>query len=103
MERLSPYAVQLGMGHNPGKIYVVNPRGDTKNLSWSDDGTNLTVMITPAWLKGAAPAAGETLGEFIHFKFYVAGDIVNSLFIQPTSVEGFDIDGNSVTISANIN
>ena len=98
-----PHALQLEMNHNAGKIYVVNPRGDIKNVSWSDDGTTLKVIVTPAWLKGTSPAAGETLGEFVHFKFHVAGDVVSSLFVQPTSVEGFDVDGNSVAISASIN
>lgn len=98
-----PYAIQVGMAHNPGKIYVVNPRGDIKNLVWSDDGANLKVIITPAWLKGVAPAPGDTLSEFTHYKFHVAGDVVSSLMIQPTTVEGYDMDGNSVAVSANIN
>lgn len=97
-----PYALQVKMTHNPGKLYVVNPRGDIKSLNWADNGTNLTVIITPAWLKGTAPSSGETLSEFAHYKFYVAGDVVNSLLLPVDGVEGFDINGNSVIVSGSI-
>lgn len=98
-----PYALQVKMTHDPGKLYVVNPRGDIKSLNWADDGTQLTVIITPAWLKGTAPSSGETLGEFVHYKFYVAGDVVNSLLLPVDGAEGFDINGNSVAVSGSIN
>jgi len=49
-----PHAIEINMTHNPdvdnggaGRAYVVNPRGDIKNINWSDDGANLKVILMP--------------------------------------------------------
>lgn len=86
-----PHSIQLQFTHNPdsttpggvGKTYVVNPRGDIKNVIWRDDGTNLNVMITPA--------KGTTLGSIINLKFYIAGGITG---LSPPIVKAYDINGN---------
>lgn len=94
-----PYAIQVDMAHDPdadhggsGKTYVINPRGDIKNVTWSDNGTDLRVI--------AIPAKGMSMGSMLNCKFYVAGGINN---LNMLSIKAVDIDGNPVTgISANV-
>lgn len=87
-----PYAMELRFTHAPdvdhggaGRAHVVNPRGEMKNLQWSDDGANLRVIVTPA---GTA-----SLARLVDFKFYVTGGIAG---LQLVEVRAFDADGNSV-------
>ena len=87
-----PHAVQLDFTHDPdvnhggaGKAYVVEPISGVKNITWSDDGTNLRVIMLPA--------NGNTLASFKDFKFYVAGGITN---LAPVSTQAFDINGGNV-------
>lgn len=94
-----PYAIQAEFSHLPdlnnggtGKAYVVNPRGDLKNISWSDDGTNLKVMIVPAQAK--------YLGAMSDFKFYVAGGISG---LTVTNIQAVDDTGNPLAgVTANL-
>ncbi len=94
-----PYAIQVEFSHLPdldnggsGKAYVVNPRGDLKNVSWSDDGTNLKVLIVPTQAKYLATTKD--------FKFYVAGGISGLVISSVTAV---DSTGNPVAgVSANV-
>jgi hypothetical protein len=83
-----PHAVQLDFTHDTGvgKAYVVDPISGVKNISWSDDGTNLRVLILPA--------DGSTLTSFKDFKFYVAGGVTN---LTPVSTQAFNINGGDVT------
>ncbi len=88
-----PYAIQAEFSHfadidngGAGKAYVVNPRGDLKNVSWSDDGTKLKVMLVPTQAK--------YLATMKDFKFYVAGNIAGLIL---TSVQAVDSTGNPVT------
>ena len=90
-----PYAVQIEMSHDPdaasggaGKVYVVNPRGDIKGLSWTDNGTRLRVLLVAARDTGV-----ESLTDF---KFYVAGG-VTGLQVQAVDVLSFDSSGNALT------
>lgn len=85
-----PYAIQVDLEHDPdaglggnGRAHVVNPRGDIKNVAWTDDGENLRVLLTPA-RTGA-------IGAFSDFKFYVAGGVTNLALVE---VQAFDADGN---------
>jgi len=96
-----PYALQIDFTHDPdatiggvGKPYVLNPRGDIKSVAWSDDGTSMRVIVTPA--RGV-------LSNMKHFNFYVAGGITG-LLVQ--TVSGYDINGVAVggvsaTVTAN--
>ena len=88
-----PYAIQAEFTHFPdmlnggtGTTYVINPRGDLKGLNWSDDGSNLKVILTPAQMKN--------LSHMKDFKFYVAGGIEGLIL---SNVSAVDIDGNSVS------
>lgn len=76
-----PHAIQIEFSRTPGAgtAYVVNPRGDLKNVSWSDDGTNLKVFITPS--------TGVTTTQIKDFKFYVAGGVTG---ITQTNLKAYD-------------
>lgn len=87
-----PYAIEVTISHSPdvihggtGKAYVVNPRGDIKNIFWSDTGTLLKVYITPARL--------SVLESFKDFKFYLAGGIDNPVI---DNFKAYDSNGNEV-------
>ncbi len=94
-----PYAIQAEFSHfadrdngGNGKAYVVNPRGDLKNVSWSDDGTNLKVILVPAQAK--------YLSNMKDFKFYVSGGIGGLIL---NNVQAVDSAGNPVTgVTANV-
>ena len=92
-----PHAVQLDFTHDPdadnggaGKAYVVEPISGVKNISWTDDGTKLRVVVLPA--------DGNTPTSFEDFKFYVAGGITNlAPSTAPGSTLAFNINGGDVT------
>ncbi len=93
-----PYGIEINFSHNPdvdnggtGRAYVVNPRGDVKSINWSDDGTSLKAILMPA--KNVA------LADLRDFKFYVAGEITG---LTLANVQGFDNNGNVVTVNATI-
>jgi hypothetical protein len=65
-----PDSIQVNLIHTAGsaKPWVVNTRGDLKNVVWHDDGSaNLRVILTPSH--------GVPLADIKHFKFYVASGI----------------------------
>lgn len=98
-----PAAIQLELTHDPdvdnggaGQVYVIPPRGDIKSFNWSDSGTTLRVIITPAWLRTAEDqvADGVFYVETLKmYKFYIAGGITG---LQITSVSAYDLDGNMI-------
>lgn len=88
-----PYAIEVTISHDPdighggaGEVYVVNPRGDIKNIFWSDTGTVLKVYVTPTRIK--------LLNNFNDFKFYLAGGVGSPVV---DDVKAYDIDGNLIT------
>ena len=88
-----PHAIELTLTHDSdstaggtGKAYAVNPIGYKKNLSWSDDGNSMKVILTPT--------TSTTFDNIIDYKFYVTGGISN---LAISSVSAFDINGDSVT------
>jgi hypothetical protein len=95
-----PYAIQVEIVHDPDKAhggtgvaYVINPRGDIKNVTWSDTGSNLRVILIPAH--------GVVLSDMLDYKFYVTGGVNN---LNVLSVKAVDVDGNPVSgVTASIN
>jgi hypothetical protein len=88
-----PFGIQVDLSHSPdvdhggtGRAYVVNPRGDLKNVTWSDTGTNMRVIILPA--------KAQALSNVHDYKFYVAGGVTN---LTVLNVKAVDINGNNVT------
>lgn len=88
-----PHSIQIEFSHDAdmdnggvGRIHVVNPRGDIKNLTWADDGITLKTILYPA--RDSAPTSLED------FKFYVAGGITN---LALNSIDAFDDTGNSIS------
>ncbi len=96
----TPFAIQVDLTHSPdvdhggsGRAYVVNPRGDLKNVTWTDTGTSMRVIILPA--------KSQALGNIHDYKFYVAGGITN---LTVLNVKAVDINGNNVTgVTATVN
>jgi hypothetical protein len=82
-----PHSIQVDMSHSAeiGKPWIVNPRGDIKNVVWSDTGSSLRVLLTPTH--------GETLQNIAEFKFYVAGGLAN---LQITGLKAYDVGGRPV-------
>lgn len=91
---IMPHAIQAEFSRTPGvgKPWIVNPRGDLKNVTWSDNGSNLKVMVTPT--------AGTTLVNALDLKFYIAGGLTG---LTLTSLKAYDINGNLMSgIQANV-
>lgn len=90
-----PYAIQVELTRTTGTgvPWVVNTRGDLKNLAWRDDGaSNIRVMLTPS--------RGVPMADLKGFKFYVAGGVTG---LTATSVTAYDIAGNPVPdVTANV-
>jgi len=87
-----PYAIEIDLSHDPdkdnggvGKAYAVNPISGVKNVSWTDDGASMRVILTPS--------ASAPLASLSDFRFYVAGGIQNLL---QGSVTAYDINGDVV-------
>jgi hypothetical protein len=83
-----PYAVQVEFSHDPavGTAYVVDPISGVKSMSWSDDGTNLRVIIMPA--------NSQTFSNFKKLRFYVAGGVTG---LTETATTAYDINGDVLT------
>ncbi len=90
-----PHAVQIEFIHTSsvGAAYVINPRGDLKNVTWSDDGSNLKVFITPS--------TGLTTTQIKDFKFYVAGGLtgLSQTYLKAYDQLGVPVSGVTATIT----
>ena len=103
-----PTAMQVDMTHNPsssaggtGIPLVVNPRGEMKNLSWTDNGTNLRVLLFTSGDGSTKDPYFPDTYMWNYFKFYVTGGITG---LQVTNVKAYDSAGNlisGVTAAAN--
>lgn len=94
-----PHAIQVEFSRMPsvGKPWVINPRGDIKNVVWSDDGANLKVIVTPT----NAVTLSSTPGIANQFRFYIAGGIAG---LTLTNLKAYDVQGNLMSgITANSN
>lgn len=83
-----PHSIQIQFSHTPnvGKTWIVNPRGDIKNVVWRDDGSNITAILTPT--------QGITLTQMLDYKFYVSGGITA---LAQTSLKAYDVNGVAMT------
>lgn len=84
-----PHSIQLQFSHTAGtgKTWVVNPRGDIKDIMWRDDGSIITVMLLST--------RGSSLTQMLDFKFYLSGGIAN-LGPVANSLKAYDINGTPV-------
>jgi len=87
-----PHAIEVTLAHDPdsttggtGKAFAVNPIGYKKNLTWSDDGIEMKVILIPT--------TSTTPDNIIDYKFYVTGAISN---LVVSSVSAFDTNGDVV-------
>lgn len=86
-----PDSIQVNLTRPVGtaKPWVVNPRGDLKNVAWHDDGaTNLRVILSTSH--------GAPLTDMKHFKFYVASGIPLAGSLAVANVVAYDASGNPV-------
>ena len=88
-----PYAIEITMTHLPdstvggtGKAFVINSLGYLKNLSWSDDGTNMKIILMQS--------KDGTINDMSDYKFYVAGTASG---LTAGTVKGYDINGDEIT------
>lgn len=88
-----PYAIQLELSHDPdaanggsGHAYVVTSSANLVSALWRDNGTNLSIVLTPTQM-------GASL-NIQDFKFYIAGGITG---LQLDTVQAVDIDGAPVS------
>jgi hypothetical protein len=93
-------ALQVDLTHDPssavggvGIPFVVNPRGEMKNISWTDDGTHLRVILLTSG-DGTSNDPYLTSYQWKYFKFYVTGGITN---LVVTSVKAYDSAGNPIS------
>lgn len=90
-----PYGIQIELTRTAGVgvPWVINPRGDIKTLSWSDDGSTIRAVLLPA--------NGVNLARITNFKFYVAGGVTG---LAVSKVAAYDSNGNPVSgVTAQIN
>lgn len=69
-----------------GDPWVTHGRGDLKNLMWSDNGSEIKVMLTPV--------KGTPLSLLKDFKFYVTGSVTSLNLI---SLKAYDASGNPLS------
>lgn len=87
-----PDSIQVDLTRPAGTAipWVVNTRGDLKNVAWHDDGaTNLRVILTTSH--------GAPLTDMKHFKFYVASGIPFAGSLSVANVAAYDATGNPVS------
>lgn len=93
-------SIQIDLTHDPdstqggtGKAFVVNPRGEMKNLSWTDDGSHLRVLLMTS---GDGTSKDPYLSSYMwkYFKFYVTGGVTN---VQVQCVKAYDQNGNALS------
>ena len=92
-------AIQIDLTHAPdssvggtGKTFVVNPRGEMKNLTWTDNGSNLRVLLLGSG-DGTSKDPAISNYKWNYFKFYVTGGVTG---VQVQSVKAYDVNGNPV-------
>lgn len=93
-----PASIQVDLTHAPdssvggtGKTFVVNPRGEMKNLTWTDNGTNLRVLLLGSGDGTSRDPYLTTNFKWKYFKFYVTGGVTG---VTVQNVKAYDIDGN---------
>jgi len=69
-----------------GDPWVTQGRGDLKNLMWSDNGSEIKVMLTPV--------KGVPLSSLKDFKLYVTGSVTS---LNLTSLKAYDASGNRLS------
>ena len=86
----TPQALQVQLSHDPStnQSWVVNTRGDIKNVSWRDNGTTITLLITAA--------SGSALNNMKDLKVYIAGP-VTGIAVIPGSLKTYDSNGGVIT------
>lgn len=96
-----PASIQVDLAHSPdssvggtGKTFVVNPRGEMKNLTWTDNGTNLRVLLLGSGDGTTKDPYLEGTYMWKYFKFYISGGVTG---VQVQNVKAYDINGDLIS------
>ncbi|MFA5027202.1 MAG: hypothetical protein WC713_04955 [Candidatus Methylomirabilota bacterium] len=83
----APHAIQATLARSPGvgAPWLVNPRGDLKNMAWSDDGTTIRVLLTAT--------GGRPLPDLVDFTILVAGELAG---LRIDGVRAYDRSGSVI-------
>ena len=89
-----PHALQIDLAQQGDLVgYVINPKGDIKNLVWNDNAGVLRVILLPT----SAQTGFQTMNDLKFYVAVVAGtDGVADLSEVPSSLLAFDNNGGSV-------
>lgn len=87
-----PHALEISLTHDTDvnlcgscEPFVINPLGYLKNISWSDDGPDMKVIIMQS--------KNGIIDNVNDFKFYIAGTATN---LALNTVKGFDSNGQEI-------
>lgn len=101
-----PAAIELELSHDPdssvdgtGTPLVVNPRGEKKNIAWTDNGTQMSILILNA---GDGTWKEFNLNDYglKVYKFYITGGItgLQVVYAKAFNQNGDELPGLSVSI-----
>lgn len=88
-EGVIPHSIQADFTRTlsgTGNAWVTHPRGDIQNAMWTDTGSLIKVMLSPA--------KGATTDRLSDFKFYVTGAVTG---LTTNTVKAYDIAGNPLS------
>lgn len=86
---LVPHSIQMKFSRSLGGTggpWVTQGRGDLKNIMWSDNGTDLIVLLTPT--------KGIPVSDLRDLRFYVSGAVET---LEVLDLRAYDISGNPLS------
>lgn len=86
---LVPHSVQMKFSRSLGETggpWVTQGRGDLKNIMWSDNGSELIVLLTPT--------KGIPVSDLRDLRFYVSGAVET---LEVLDLRAYDTSGNSLS------
>lgn len=86
---LVPHSVQMKFSRSLGEVggpWVTQGRGDLKNIMWSDNGSELTVLLTPT--------KGVPVSDLRDLRFYVSGAVTT---LDVLDLKAYDTLGNPLS------
>lgn len=88
-EGVVPHSMQVRFSRSlgaTGESWVTQGRGDLKNIMWSDNGTELIVLLTPT--------KGVSLSDLRDLRFYVSGAVTTLAVLD---IKAYDTLGNPLS------
>lgn len=91
-----PAAIEVVLSHDAGSTYLANSLGSQKSMNWSDDGSNIKVILMAS--------KDGIIEDMNDYKFYVTGTF-SSLTCQSATlydINGIELDEVSNNISVDL-